>query len=229
MIPTVEQVLLLTASLLGDPSQRKFTNAKLQPFFELAYEELTGEMARYFLPKQKRSTTYQLTANTTSLTPATASISNFGELILLEERAYGSADLYTKVEAVDALPQRLATDRLAEYEWSNDQFNFIGATQNIQLRITYLDSGVAPTTGSVGIDGSKNYLAHRTAALAAIPSGNVELGDLYDRAARGPMRDGGGGHMHTLIQAMVTAMQKVKTQMPAYESDGFGIRNVRIE
>ena len=43
MIPTVEQVLLLTASLLGDPSQRKFTNAKLQPFFELAYEELTGE------------------------------------------------------------------------------------------------------------------------------------------------------------------------------------------
>lgn len=221
MIPTVEQILALSAGLLGDPSQRKFTNAKLLPFFELAFEELTGEMARYHLPKQKRSVLYTLTASTTSLTPATASISNMGELVVLEERPSGSSNDYTIVAQVDKLPQEDAASDLRWFEWSNDQFNFVGATQNIQLRITYYDSGAAPTTGSVGIDGCKNYLAYRTAALAAIPSGNVELGVEYDRQARGPMRDGGGGFMHTLLQAMVVSMQKVKTQSPAYRKYPF--------
>lgn len=218
MIPTVEQVLEDAAALLGDPSQRKFTNAKLLPFFEMAYEELTGEMARYHLPKRKRQTTYAMPALTAILAPATAGIANFGELILLEERPYGSSDLYAKIDQVDALPQWEQSDRLRVFEWIDDSFKFIGSTRGIDLRISYYDSGVAPTTGSVGIDGSRSFLTYRTASIAAIPAGNVELGDRYEKACLGPMRDGGGGYMHTLIQAMVTSMQKVKTQGPAYRA-----------
>lgn len=221
MIPTVEQVLEYSAALLGDPSQRKFTNAKLLPFFVLAYEEMTTEMARYHLPKRKRVTTYPLTAGTALLSPATAGIGSFGELIVLEERPYGSSQIYTKIQPVDSLPQISATDKLLYFEWIDDSFKFIGATGDIDLRITYFGSGEAPSTGTTGVDGCRNFLAYRTASMAAIPAGNVELGDRYEKVALGPMRDGGGGYLHNLIQAMVVSQQKVQMQAPAYQTTPF--------
>jgi hypothetical protein len=221
MIPTVETILSYAASLLGDPQQRKFTNAKLLPYFTLAYEELTAEMQRYHLPKRKRTVNYALVAGTTLLSPATANIGDMGEIIVIEERPYGSSGIYTKVEPVDSLPQIDPTDRLIYYEWVNDRFKFIGATRDIDLRINYFDSSEAPSTGQVGIDGSRNFLAYRTASIAAIPAGNVELGDRYEKAALGPMRDGGGGYLHMLLQPMVVSQQKIKMQAPAYSTTPF--------
>ena len=218
MIPSVEECLQLSARLLGDPLARKFTPDRLQPFFEMAYEELTGEMARYHVAKQKKAVAYTLPANTTSLTPATAGISNFGELVRMEERASGSSELYTRVEKVDRLPQVTPVDKLIYQYWYDDTWHFLGATQDVDLLITYWDSGVAPTTGSVGLDGSKNFLAYRTAAAAALPYGNVELGRDLDRQARGPQLDGGGGFMHTFIQAQVVAEQQMQMQQPAYRA-----------
>lgn len=218
MIPSVEEVLQLSARLLGDPLARKFTPDKLQPFFEMAYEELVGEMARYHVAKQKRAVLYTLPANTTTLTPETAGISNFGEMIRMEERRSGSSDLFTLVEVVDRLPQVDPTDKLLYQEWYDDTWHFLRASNNIELRINYWDSGVAPTTGSVGLDGAKNFLAYRTAAAAALPYGNVELGRDLDRQARGPQLDGGAGFMHTFIQAQVTAAQQMQLQPPAYRA-----------
>lgn len=219
MIASVEEIKVLTAKLLGDPNQRKYTNDVLQPFFELAYEELTGEMARYHIAKQRRAVSYALAANTTSLTPLTAGISNFGELVRLEERPYLSGDTYIRVTPVTRLPQRAAQPMLTEFEWRNDTWYFVGATQAIDLLITYYDSGAAPTTGSVGIDGSKNFLAYRAAAVAAEPHGHRTLAESYDREARGPARDGGGGHMHRLIQAMITTEQQIQLQLPFYRAE----------
>ena len=218
MIPSVEEVLQLSASLLGDPSARKFRPDKLQPFFEMAFEEMTGEMARYHIPKQKRAVLYTLPANTTSLTPDDASISNFGELIVMEERADNSSDLFTRVIQVDRLPQIVAVEKLLYHEWYDDTWHLLGATQDVELRIVYWDSGVAPTSGSTGVDGCKNFLAYRTAAGAALPAGNVELGRDLDRQARGPMLDGGGGFLHTFIQAQVVAGQRVQMQPPVYRA-----------
>ena len=218
MIPSVEEVLQLSARLLGDPLARKFTPDKLQPFFEMAYEELVGEMARYHVAKQKRAVLYTLPASTTTLTPATAGISNFGDLIRLEERADGSSNLFTLIEPVDRLPQLTPTDKLLYQEWYDDTWHFLGATGDIELRINYWDSGVAPTSGSIGLDGSKNFLSYRTAAAAALPYGNVELGRDLDRMARGPQLDGGGGFMHTFISAQVTAAQQMQLQPPAYRA-----------
>lgn len=218
MIPSVEACKTHAAGLLGDPTQRKFTSEKLQPAFELAYEELTGEMARNHLRKQKRIVTYALTSGVIALLPVTAGISNFGELILMEERGYGSSGLYTKVTARTSLPQRYAVDLLMEYEWSNDEWHFIGATQDIDLRISYYDSGAAPTTGSVGIDGSKNFLAYRTAAIAGFPAGNKDMARDYDKMARGPRLDNDGGFIFSLIQAQVTAEQSTQLQLPYFRA-----------
>lgn len=218
MIPSVAEVNTLVGSLLGDPNLRKFTAAKQQPFLEAAYEELAGEMARYHIRKQRRAVLYTLPQGTTSLTPATASITNMGEVVKLEERAYSSSDRYTLVTEVDALPQRSMQPKLIDYEWSNDTFNFVGATAAIDLKITYYDSGSAPTSGSLGIDGCKNFLAHRMAALAGMPAGNVDLAIRYDRMARGERLDNGGGFIHSLIQAMITSEQKTQIQLPCYQA-----------
>lgn len=227
MIPSVAEVNTLVGALLGDPLLRKFTANKQQPFLEMAYEELTGEMARYHIRKQRRAVVYPLNAGITSLTPATAGISNFGELVKLEERAYGSTDQYTLVTEVDSLPQRDADSRLGIYEWSDDTFNFVGATQAISVRITYYDSGAAPTSGTTGIDGCKNFLAHRTAALAALPAGNVQLSQQYDIAARGAGDDKTGGMLHKIIQAMITSEQKTQMQLPCYQAYSYaGINTV---
>jgi hypothetical protein len=219
VIHSVENVKATAAILLGDPNARKFTAADLHGSFEIAYLKLTGEMARYQIRKQKTAVVYTLAATTTDLTPATASITNFGELIRLEERASGSTDKYTDVEQVDQLPQRSQESRLSVFEWSGDTFRFVGASQNIQLRITYFDSGAAPASGSLGIDGALPFLAYYTASIRAAPSGNTDLSDRYEKAALGPYRDGGGGFLHEFLQAQIRAEQRVQVQIPCYDSD----------
>ena len=223
MIPTVEEVVALAASLLGERTPRKFTAAVLQPAFEMAYEELTEEMARNHLTKQLRTVVYPLTANTTSLTPAAIGVSNFGELYSMEERIYGSTGIFTLVTACTALPQRQAVEKLIEYEWSNDTWNFIGATVATQLRIRYYDSGAAPTTGTCGIDGCKNFLAYRVAAIAGFTAGNKDLARDYDRQARGPVLDNNGGFIFRLIQACVTGEQASQLQMPIYHAQNLAM------
>jgi hypothetical protein len=223
MIPTVEEVLALAAGLLGERTPRKFTAAALQPAFEMAYEELTEEMARNHLVKQLRTVVYPLAANTTSLTPAAIGISNFGELYTMEERIYGSTGIFTLVTACTALPQRQAVEKLIDYEWSNDTWNFIGATVATQLRIRYYDSGAAPTTGTCGIDGCKNFLAYRVAAIAGFTAGNKDLARDYDRQARGPVLDNNGGFIFRLIQAAVTGEQASQLQMPIYHAQNLAM------
>lgn len=223
MIPTVEEVVALAAGLLGERTPRKFTAAALQPAFEMAYEELTEEMARNHLTKQLRTVVYPLIANTTSLTPAAIGVSNFGELYSMEERIYGSTGIYTLVVACTALPQRQAVQLLVNYEWSNDTWNFIGATGAVQLRIRYYDSGAAPTTGTCGIDGCKNFLAYRVAAIAGFTAGNKDLARDYDRQARGPNLDNNGGFIFRLIQAAVTGEQASQLQMPIYHAQNLAM------
>lgn len=226
MIPSVEQVKTKSAGLLGDPLKRKFTDAKLQDPFELAFLELTGEMQRYHVGKQKAGITYALTASTTSLTPATAGISNFGEIILMEERPYGSSERYTEVTETDFLPSGVqAGPYLRQYVWYDDTWHFLGSNQAMELRIWYYSSGAAPETGTVGIDGSMNFLAYRTASIAAVPSGNYDLADRYDRQARGPRMDCDGGFIHSLVQPMVLSSNKVRLQSALYTAQywsGFG-------
>ena len=218
MIPSVEQCKLAAANLLGDPAQRKFTDAKLQPFFELAFLELKGEMQRNHVPMQKTGVTYVLPANTTVLTPLTAGISNFGELIKMDEVRYTSGDRPTEVTETDYLPHREPESFLREFAWYGDAWHFIGATQAIQLTIWYYDSGSSPTAGSVAIDGTLPFLSTRLAAMASYPAGNTEMAVYYDKLARGQRLDCGDGLIHALLQPMVMSSNRVRLQLPLYKA-----------
>lgn len=216
MIPSVEECKIAAADLLGDPLLRKFNQPKLHPSFTQAFLELTGEMQRYHLPKQKLGVVYVLIAGETAITPEQIGISNFGEIILMEERPYLSTDRYRPVSETDFLCQRQPNSLLREYEWNDDTWHFIGATQNIELRIWYYSSGAAPASGSTGIDGCLPFISNRMASIAAYPAGNVEMAKYYDEQARGPAPNRDGGLLHALLQPMVLSTNKIRLQLPYY-------------
>jgi len=218
MIPTVEQVYDLTAYLLGDPMKKVFTPSYLMQAFGSAWQEMMDYALADQIPFIESAASYTLPANTASLTPATAGITNFGELVRMEERPAGSSEEYTGVVPVTQLSQRPADSALREFKWRADAWFFVGATQNIDLRITYYLSGKAPSTGSTGFDNCLNFLAYRTAAIAGPPLGfDLGLARSYDVEARGPGLDGSAGHIFKLLQPMVRSKQKMPLQLPAYD------------
>lgn len=207
-IPTVEECIDDAQALLGDPSGVKFTDASCLFAFGRAYRELFAEMLSLEIPRIKNITTVTLTAGLTSLTPAAAGISDFGELIEVEERLSGSSEDFMPVEIVDKLQQGQSSDVLGEVVWRLDALYFIGATTERQLRITYYASGSPPTSGSVGVDDSRNYFGARIASIVGPPKGH--LVDARELRAEADM------YLRALVDPMLKNMQTVKVQQSPF-------------
>lgn len=302
MIPTVAQVLTRARSvgLLDDIDADVFTDTVLAEPFAAAYGRLMEEMLNYGLPRIRKEAFYNLAAYTMVLFPATAGISDFGELVDdgLEERDYlttasitaasgslpitvtatghgrstgdriqihgmvgetgGNGEWLVTVSGNDlALNGAVSegtwtsggtvtygTDRwrtieetelsrlvlptvdinLRYFEWRGDAFRFIGSNTARQLRITYLSSGTAPTSGSVGVDGSLDFLATYTAAAAGAGRDRQDATRLYALALGS--REDPGGLLHRLVNPMVKAQQRVNRQPQGYSPQNWrgGVR-----
>lgn len=85
-IPTVSEVMLGTAALLGDTAAEQFTSAILLPWYSAAYREAADLGLRWGLPQGRRDAYYVLPANTTVVTPAQLGIADMGEPISMWER-----------------------------------------------------------------------------------------------------------------------------------------------
>src|SRR5690348_18059822 len=84
MIPTFENICDRARAHLGDTDVaggEKYTNTYLTPYFGTFWEEFYGKIAAIGGPKIKNRAYYNLAAYTTLLSPATAGISDFGELV----------------------------------------------------------------------------------------------------------------------------------------------------
>ena len=127
-----------------------------------------------------------------------------------------NTDQFIQVHRREELSQRDPDSRLLDFAWREDNFQFIGATSDVQLEITYLSDGTAPgTTGSLVYDGIQNALAYRTAALLAYKHGRgQDDGQRLDTDARGPELDGHGGHYYTFLQRKIREIQKDRLQRP---------------
>lgn len=228
MIPTVAQVTIRMQSLLGDEEKRVFSDALCLRGYQQAYEYLSDAMVRNQIPRAIRVATYTLPANTTELTPATASLTNFGELIELSERASGTSEDFIPLYEGDLSGNGRAAGSLGIFEWRGDSFIFYGATSSRQLRFRYYDSGEAPTSGSVGIDGSLNFLATYGAAQVG-PSRGYDDSEIQRmrREALGPNLDGNGGLLFDLIQPMVRGLQRVQQQPQPYGAGAYSWRRSR--
>lgn len=222
MIPTVAQIEARILSHLDDPNGMVFTSdVRLNAIAE-AYDILWGELLKAEAPRITNITTYTLAALTTSLTPAVAGIADFGELMELEERLSGSSENYVHMYEIDKLPQREMRDVLADFTWQLDTFKFVGATTARQLRISYYASGVCPTTGSVGIDGTLVFFGNCASAIAGKRKGYEEWKELWVRAVGDKYENGIiGGELFNLMQPIIRSKQRVPLQPRAFTMTRF--------
>jgi hypothetical protein len=223
MIPTVASVRTRVLALLDDPNAQVFSDAVILEGYGEAIDALWDAFVRHQIPRSKVVTTYTLPANTASLTPATAGITDFGELIHMEERLNGSSEKYAPVWQGDDLPQRDQTDRLLTFEWRGDAWHFVGANTVRQLRIAYFSTTQQPTdmtTGTIPADGAKTFLSLFTAGRIGPRKGYYELGQAYMLQAVGPRYTEGrdGGELLRLITPMVRSRQQVPLAVRPYSA-----------
>lgn len=221
MISTFANVRSRALARLDDPSQGTFTDAVLLPGIQEAVDSLFGAFVFYEIPRTKVVATYTLPALTTSVTPATMGIADFGEIIELRERRSGSTDKYVHVYEVDDLSQRDATTSLGEWEWRGDTFYFIGATEARQLWVSYFATTTQPTTidsTSTGVDGALNFLSLYTIGAVGGRKGYDEIAAECMQRAVGSRYDDGviGGELFRLCQPMVRSRQRVQIQPRAF-------------
>ena len=215
-ISTVDQVKTRFLALLDDPAGAIFSDAVYTEAFGEAREALNSGFLRMQIPLIEKIVTYTLPANTTALSPATALITDFGELVELEERRAGSSDDYVRIWEVDKLSQRTATDALGEFVWRLDQFQFIGATVAREVRIRYWDTGVVPASGSVVVDGAKTFLAKYAAGVAGPRKGHEYAEKYFAQAVGQYYPERIGGELFALLQPMVRSRQRVQVAPPPY-------------
>ena len=202
---TVQDVIEDAADLLGDAEQEVMNAGSLARSFGIAYREMYDCLGLHGLTPVHKTVTYTLPANTSS---STFALSDMGEPDALWERAVGETE-YTFINPVDPLPQWEASDKLRVWKRESETFYFIPATVARQLKIEYYASGAAPTSGSIGIDNARTFLAVRTASLAAVKYDMPSRGDELKVEAFGPSRqpDGSGGALRGLIGPMILEAQ----------------------
>jgi len=105
----------------------------------------------------------RLNANSFSLNGSTGIIAYSG----VTGSAATSSEKFIEMAGVARLAERDAMERLLEYAWEEDVFQFKGATAERQLKIEYTASGDLPQTGSLGIDACGSFLIADTAWRAA--------------------------------------------------------------
>lgn len=132
-----------------------------------------------------------------------------------------STDQFTEIWRTMTLPDLAPDVKLRVYEWREEAFWFVGATGDVQLRITYRTNNTAPGPGgSLVYDGIKNALAHRTAAILAYKHGRgQDDGKRLDIDARGEALDGCGGFYYTFLSKKVREMHKDPVARPIRTPD----------
>jgi hypothetical protein len=124
---------------------------------------------------------------------------------------------------VDSIPSvTTGNGVIVMYAWMGDIFQFPPTTGQRQLRITYLSSGAAPTSAndSIGIDDSLDFLAARTAGLAADSRGGMNRAATLNALAIGPgtaaKADGSDGLLNQFLLSIVRGMQRQRYVRPRY-------------
>ena len=150
-----------------------------------------------------------------SIFPPLNTAANSGYVASSGSLTLSSGQRFTEVILRDDLFDRDQDAVLAECSWQGETYQFIGATQIVQLKITFFTSGDPPTTGSLIYDDIMEPLAYRTASLAAYKHsrGEDESGRL-DIEARGQNRDGSGGAYYRWLQPRVRQLQQVPLRRP---------------
>jgi hypothetical protein len=129
-----------------------------------------------------------------------------------------SGEQFSPLEAVTVINDPTQnSNSLGRYAWFEDALHFPPSPTLRQLRITYISSAGLITNASdtTGVDDSLDFLAVRTAAIAAASRGARERAAELNLQALGPngQADGSGGILRELVAAGVRALQNNPMRM----------------
>jgi len=202
---TAGQITSLVRSLLNDAQGNLFTDTVLLPYLNSAYRQVQRNIGNAggggFIQDDALLIVSAVAQTDTSLqvsiSDATAPPNQLPTDLLvpnkLWERASGSTDEF--IEMVDltrhgGLPSRAQDIVLSVWEWRNDGLWFLGATQDVQIRLRYLKAypDLTDSTSPVLIRNAQEALAYATAALAGWARGSP-LAERWDDAATDATED----------------------------------------
>jgi len=202
---TAGQITALARALLNDSQGNLFTDAVLLPYVNSAYRKVQRAIGNAggggFIQDDALLVVSAVSGVDTSLqvsiTDATAPPNQLPTDLLvplkLWERANGSSDDF--VEMVDltrhgGLPSRAQDTALSVWEWRGDGLYFLGATQDVQIRLRYLKAypDLTDATSPVLVRNAQEALAYAAAALAAWSRGSP-LAAKWDDAAADAIED----------------------------------------
>lgn len=94
---------------------------------------------------------------------------------------------------------------LTFYSYNGETFQFRGSNRAVELKLDYLSSGAAPSSGDIAIDGSYDFLVTATAAYAGPLRGQGDRGRELKAEAFGPSMeaDGSGGKLRDFVLPML--------------------------
>lgn len=217
MLPTRGQVKYRYQSALDDYPQTAaspYNENVFAPAFAEAYDVLYSSLLNAQGAKIEMMIDVELPAFTTEVTPADLGISNMGEPIFLREKIFGGSEKFKTLEPVDVLAQREPTTYLRQYNWRNNTFYFIGATNILDLQIKYEASGDAPTDDNaiIPVDASLNFLSNYCVGISGGRKGDEATAARCMNLAVGPKFNQGiiGGMLYMLVQPSVRNRQNVQ-------------------
>lgn len=162
------------AALLNDSAQAIYTNTVLLPYIQIAWDEMAELFEENANPMMNETNTTCVVGTTmTDIGGSTgpALPSDLISIQTLYERTNGSSEDWQEMKPCTFLPTFVAkSTSLVYWAWMNQIINFIGATSSRQIRIDYIGLTFATLSGpssSLTVFNCKNFLAFRTAALAA--------------------------------------------------------------
>jgi len=202
---TAGQITSLVRSLLNDAQGNLFTDAVLLPYLNSAYRKVQRALGNAggggFIQDDALLVVPAVGAPDASvqvsLSDATAAPNQLPTDLLvplkLWERANGSTDDFE--EMVDltrhgGLPSRVQDSTLSAWEWRADGLWFVGATQDVQIRLRYLKAypDLVDANSPVLVRNAQEALAYGTAALAGWSRGSA-LSAKWDEAAVDAIED----------------------------------------
>lgn len=215
MTPTVEEVIELAQALLADQAGQEFDGDNLMPYFKSAYEDLAEALELLSAQESEKTAVLApaIPAGTATIDPSSYGVTDVGSIYFVEERPAGGSDGdWVKVDIVTELAPGDPTTNFGECEIEGGKIATRGATADIEVRIRYQSRGSIPTTGTVGVQGSLNFLANMVAAKAL-------LGREESLQVSTALRQEASGYLERLRQRAVKQQQAGVIVRPPFRSN----------
>jgi hypothetical protein len=202
---TAGTITTLMRSLLNDSAGNLFTDGLLIPFVNSAYRKVQRALANAgvgtFIVDNVTVVVTAVAAADASLqvviNDATAPPNQLPTDLLVPVKLWERKNLSTDdfIEMVDltdhgGLPSRPQGLTLDIWEWRGDGIYFLGATQDVQVRIRYQKAypDLADATSNVLVRNAQEAIAFFAAAIAAMSRGSP-LAEKWDQAGDDALED----------------------------------------